>query len=78
MLLLTACNEVSSEVVVKIVCPVIEQYDRSTQEQALKELEALPKDSALRRMVGDYSRLRDQVRVCRSRSEAAADKAKRK
>lgn len=32
MLLLTACEPGSSETVVKIVCPVIEQYDRKTQD----------------------------------------------
>jgi hypothetical protein len=71
MLLLTACEPGSSETVVKIICPVIEQYDRKTQDQALRELEALPASSALRKFVGDYGRLREQIRVCRSRQVAA-------
>ena len=66
-LLLTACDPGNSEVVVKIVCPVINQYDAETQERALKEYEALPKGSALRLFIGDYKKLRDQITVCRER-----------
>jgi len=68
MLSLTACEPGSSEVVVKIVCPTINQYDKATQDKALAEYQALPKDSALRLFIGDYKRLRDQIAVCRSRS----------
>lgn len=68
MLLLTACDPESSEVVVKIVCPTIMQYDAKTQERALTEYKALPEGSALRLFIGDYKRLRDQITVCRSRS----------
>ncbi|WP_152033399.1 hypothetical protein [Bradyrhizobium sp. DOA9] len=71
MLLLTACNPENSEVVVKIVCPRINEYDAATQDKALAELQALPKDSALRLFVGDYKQLRDQIRVCRARAGAA-------
>ncbi len=67
-LLLTACDPGSSEVVVKIVCPTIMQYDAATQDRALKEYEALPKGSALRLFIGDYKRLRDQINVCRERT----------
>lgn len=67
MLSLTACDPGSSEVVVKIVCPVINQYDARTQERALAEFNALPKDSALRLFIGDYKRLRDQITLCRAR-----------
>ena len=70
MLLLTACDPGSSEVVVKIVCPTINQYDAETQEKALAEYNALPKGSALRLFIGDYKRLRDQVTVCRERGIA--------
>lgn len=65
---LTACDPGSSEVVVKIVCPTINQYDQATQDRALAEYQALPRDSALRVFVGDYKRLRDQVALCRSRN----------
>lgn len=71
MLWLTACDPGSSEVVVKIVCPAINQYDEKTQAKALAEYDALPKDSALRLFIGDYKRLRDQVTVCRERGVAA-------
>jgi hypothetical protein len=68
MLLLTACDPGSSEVVVKIVCPTIMQYDAKTQDRALAEYQALPAGSALRQFIGDYKRLRDQITVCRNRS----------
>jgi hypothetical protein len=63
--LLTACDPTDSNVVVQIVCPRINEYDVKTQERALAEYSALPKDSALRLFIGDYKQLRDQVRVCR-------------
>jgi hypothetical protein len=62
---LTACDPQSSSVVVQFVCPYIKQYDVATQERALAEYNALPKDSALRLFIGDYKQLRDQIRVCR-------------
>lgn len=64
-LFLTACDPENSNVVVQIVCPRINEYDVKTQERALSEYAALPKDSALRLFIGDYKQLRDQVRVCR-------------
>ena len=64
-LFLTACDLENSNVVVQIVCPRINEYDVKTQERALAEYAALPKDSALRLFIGDYKQLRDQVRVCR-------------
>lgn len=70
MLSLTACDGLNSEVVVKIVCPTIMQYDAETQNRALAEYSALPKDSALRLFIGDYKKLRDQITVCRARSVA--------
>lgn len=69
---LTACDPGDSEVVVvRFICPTINQYDQATQDKALTEYQALPKDSALRLFVGDYKRLRDQIGVCRSRAAAA-------
>ena len=72
MLLLTGCDPGDSEVVVKTVCPRINEYDRETQDRALAEYNALPKGSALRLFIGDYSRLREQIRICRSRQAVAA------
>ena len=73
MLLLTACEPGSSEDVVKIVCPRINEYDTKTQDRALDEYNALPAGSALRLFIGDYKQLRDQIRVCRSRGEKSAE-----
>lgn len=70
MMFLGACDQDSSEVVVKIVCPKINKYDQKTQERALAEYNALPKDSALRLFIGDYKQLRDQIGVCRERAAA--------
>jgi hypothetical protein len=67
MLLLTACDPGSSEVVVKTICPRINEYDAKTQDRALAEYNALPAGSALRLFIGDYKQLRDQIRVCRAR-----------
>lgn len=67
---LPGCDLQSSEVVVKIVCPRINEYDFKTQERALAEYNALPANSALRLFIGDYKQLRDQIRVCRERSTA--------
>ena len=68
---LTACDPGSSEVVVQIVCPRINEYDAKTQERALAEYNALPAGSALRLFIGDYKQLREQVRVCRARAKPA-------
>lgn len=66
-LCLTACDPGSSEIVVKVVCARIVEYDASIQDRALAEYDALPKASALRLFIGDYKQLRDQIRVCRER-----------
>jgi hypothetical protein len=75
-LFLTACDLESSNVVVQFVCPRINEYDVKTQERALAEYNALPKDSALRLFIGDYKQLRDQVRVCRGEKLVEAPAAK--
>lgn len=71
-MLLTACDQEPTEVVVKTVCPTIMQYDQETQNRALAEYDALPKGSAIRLFVGDYKRLRKQIEVCRERAGAGA------
>jgi hypothetical protein len=71
-LFLTACEPGSSDVVVQIVCPRINEYDVKTQDRALAEYNALPSGSALRLFIGDYKHLRDQVRVCRGEKTADA------
>lgn len=45
-------------------CPPVVEYSREQQARAADELEALPSDAALREMMADYKRTRDQLRVC--------------
>jgi hypothetical protein len=73
MLSLIACDPDGSDgtVVVRFVCLRINEYDQATQDRALAEYSALPKDSALRIFIGDYKQLRERIRLCRER--AAAD-----
>jgi len=51
--------------VFKAVCPVLKQYDPEFLAQVDREIDALPSNSAIGRMVDDYLNLRDQVRACR-------------
>jgi hypothetical protein len=64
MPLLASCKTGNSSVAVKIVCPWIAQYDKTTQDRALAEYRALPAGSAIKQMFGDYSHLRDRIRAC--------------
>lgn len=48
-----------------IGCPPVPEYPPAFQTRAADELAALPADAALRRMVDDYKRMRDQARACR-------------
>lgn len=60
--LLTACATAPSDPVPRAT-PVLVEYDRATQARAADELDALPENSAIGRMIGDYGNLRDQVRA---------------
>jgi hypothetical protein len=60
-LVLAACDP---QTVQYVACPYIRHYNRNTLNQALREFQALPPGSALRRMMGDYETLRTQVRLC--------------
>lgn len=64
MMSLVSCKTGHSDTVVKIVCPELKKYPPAVLLKALDEFKALPKDSAIRILVGDYSHLRDQIRVC--------------
>ncbi len=46
-------------------CPPVVDYTADNQARAADEVEALPEDAVIVRMVGDYEVLRDQARVCR-------------
>lgn len=43
-------------------CPPLIEYSADTQKRAAKELRALPKDSEVAKLVGDYGKMR---RACR-------------
>ncbi len=45
-------------------CPPVPEYPPAFQTQAANELAALPPAAALRRMMDDYKRMRDQARAC--------------
>ncbi len=45
-------------------CPPIVEYTAEQQTRAADELDALPADAALREMMADYARVRNQLRVC--------------
>ncbi|MGQ9371947.1 hypothetical protein [Azospirillum sp. A39] len=47
------------------VCPVVVEYGRETMARAADELDALPANSALRRMLDDYKVERARLRECR-------------
>src|SRR6266498_4058697 len=63
MTLLTGCaSQVSDR---QVICPAITVYSPTEQQKMLQEYQQLPRDSALKRALGDYANLRDQVRACR-------------
>ena len=45
-------------------CPVPVAYDDATTRQIQAALDALPKDSVLRRVMQDYESERDNLRMC--------------
>ncbi len=59
-LLLAGCNQP-----VVTGCSPVPDYPKAFQTQAANELAALPADAALRRMMDDYKKMRDQARACR-------------
>lgn len=46
-------------------CPPLVVYSRADMHRAAGELQQLPLDSQIERMLADYAVLRDQVRACR-------------
>ena len=45
-------------------CPVPVDYDDKTSHQIQQALDALPKDSVLRKAMNDYETERDNLRMC--------------
>ena len=61
---LTGCATVVSD-----TCPTLFDYAPEVQARAADELVALPKGSALARMVGDYGVVRNEIRACRGETQ---------
>ncbi len=63
MLWLTGCATGGSEA--RAPCPPVVDYTDAEQADAADEVEALPKEAVIVRMLADYAVLRDQARACR-------------
>lgn len=59
-----ACATVGSSAIVS--CPPLAEYTPEQQVIAADELQAMPRDSMIARMIGDYGVLRQQVRACKA------------
>lgn len=64
MLLLTGCAMGGSDRPWQ-VCPPVVEYSTADQVRAADEVEALPEDAVIVRMLSDYAVLRDQARACK-------------
>lgn len=51
---------------VTVQCPPIVEYDRPFMQRLAEEIDRLPPESAMIRVVIDYRRLRDLIRACGS------------
>ncbi len=47
-------------------CAPLYTYSEAEQLQAANELEALPDDSVLPKLIGDYAKIREGARECRN------------
>ena len=63
MLSLTACAKGGSEA--QAPCPPAVPYSAADQARAASEVEALPENATVVRMLSDYTVMRDQARACR-------------
>ena len=64
MTLLSGCALGSSEAWVG-ACPPVVEYCHAEQAQAAAEVEALPENALIERMLADYAVMRAQARACR-------------
>lgn len=62
MLWLSACATAGSD---SAPCPPVVEYSAAEQAHAAAEVDALPENAVLVRMMSDYAVLRDQARACR-------------
>ena len=49
----------------EVPCPPVVEYSAADQTRAADEVDALPEDAMVVRMLSDYAVLRDQARACR-------------
>lgn len=63
MLWLSACGKGGSDRPGQ-VCPPVVEYSTADQARAAEEVETLPEEAMIVRMLSDYSVLRDQARAC--------------
>ena len=63
MLWLTGCAMGGSDIAAP--CPPVVKYTKVDQLRAAIEVEALPEDAVVLRMLSDYAVLRDQSEACR-------------
>ena len=63
MLWLTGCAMAGSET--RAPCPPVVEYTSAEKARAADEVEAMPEDAVIVRMLSDYTVLRDQARACR-------------
>lgn len=59
-LFLAACSPTITN-----ICPPIEVYSKEFNKELAAEIEALPDNSLIPRVVSDYISLRDQLKICR-------------
>ncbi len=60
---LTGCAMVGSDA--RAPCPPVVNYSDADQDRAADEVQALPEDAVIIRMLGDNAVLRQQARACR-------------
>lgn len=63
MLWLSACEMGGSDFPV-LICPPAVEYSSTTLNRAATEIDTLPADAVLTRMLSDYAVLRAQIRAC--------------
>ena len=61
---LTGCATAGFETNGVAACPPVVEYSREFQERAAEELALLPEGTAIAEMMGDYTVMRQQARLC--------------
>ena len=63
LLLLSECNLTPAPLYIH-VCPVAPDYSQAFEQQAGKQLAALPPGSPIVKMISDYLAVRDEIKDC--------------